>query len=330
MNKTIYLHIGMPKTATSSLQTFLYQNRHLLNRQGVLYPETGILAEAHHQIRSTLGISLVASTGFETDDKSEDAIYNLKNKLLKEIELSAQNKIVISSAGFFYAKTTEQFDRIKNFFDGFPVKVIVYLRRHDLWYESFYNQHSKILNGNFNSHSIDDYIEATDENYHYFKILSTWANYFGQENIIVKVFEKEQMQEGIYANFLAILGVALEKDFVLPKKNINSTLSNDVLSLIKTLKEMKIESTLKEKFYHALLSFPVNSHYLLPLLSPDIRLKLIQRNQDDYQKIARIFLNREKESLFYAALPDLQEQWQSEAELIKAAKVYLPRILELL
>lgn len=37
---TIYLHIGMPKTGSTSLQKFLFTNREKLLRQGYLYPVT--------------------------------------------------------------------------------------------------------------------------------------------------------------------------------------------------------------------------------------------------------------------------------------------------
>ena len=36
--KTIYLHIGMPKTGSTSIQLFLYNNRELLEKQGIFYP----------------------------------------------------------------------------------------------------------------------------------------------------------------------------------------------------------------------------------------------------------------------------------------------------
>lgn len=37
--KTLYLHIGMPKTGTSSIQKFLLQNPEALARQGYCFPK---------------------------------------------------------------------------------------------------------------------------------------------------------------------------------------------------------------------------------------------------------------------------------------------------
>ncbi|EAK0633421.1 hypothetical protein AT760_06920, partial [Campylobacter jejuni] len=46
---TCYLHIGMPKTGTTSIQTFLTKNKFLLLKQNYLYPES-ILEWGHQHI----------------------------------------------------------------------------------------------------------------------------------------------------------------------------------------------------------------------------------------------------------------------------------------
>ena len=38
--KTLYLHIGTPKTATSSIQKFLAQNREVLESKGYVFPKS--------------------------------------------------------------------------------------------------------------------------------------------------------------------------------------------------------------------------------------------------------------------------------------------------
>lgn len=41
MTRRVFLHVGLPKTGTTYLQSVLWQNRSSLNEQGVLYPGTG-------------------------------------------------------------------------------------------------------------------------------------------------------------------------------------------------------------------------------------------------------------------------------------------------
>jgi hypothetical protein len=45
---TVYLHIGAPKTATSTLQRALSENHHELLKRGVLYPRELRSGDAHH------------------------------------------------------------------------------------------------------------------------------------------------------------------------------------------------------------------------------------------------------------------------------------------
>ncbi len=35
----LYLHVGLPKTGTSAIQNFLFQNNKILQEQGVFYPD---------------------------------------------------------------------------------------------------------------------------------------------------------------------------------------------------------------------------------------------------------------------------------------------------
>ncbi|MDQ3485629.1 MAG: hypothetical protein M3445_09530, partial [Actinomycetota bacterium] len=53
MATRVYLHIGLPKTGTTSLQTTMWHNRKLLRRQGLLYPGTQRLDhyQAFQQVR---------------------------------------------------------------------------------------------------------------------------------------------------------------------------------------------------------------------------------------------------------------------------------------
>jgi len=48
--KRLYLHVGMPKTGSSSIQWFMNNNRTLLQDQGLLYPAGQISGDAHHPV----------------------------------------------------------------------------------------------------------------------------------------------------------------------------------------------------------------------------------------------------------------------------------------
>ena len=45
--KTLYLHIGLPKTGTTSIQNYLFENREALMQRGVCYPKP-LASVGHH------------------------------------------------------------------------------------------------------------------------------------------------------------------------------------------------------------------------------------------------------------------------------------------
>lgn len=46
----IYLHLGKPKTGTTTIQSYLYQNRNTLRDNGYLYPDSGLVQKGHHNV----------------------------------------------------------------------------------------------------------------------------------------------------------------------------------------------------------------------------------------------------------------------------------------
>lgn len=86
MKKTIYLHIGIGKTGTSSIQKFLYLNRDKLLDDNTLYPLSGIQNYAHFKL---------AELGQESFSEETLSLYN---DLLEEIKFQKNiNKIILST-----------------------------------------------------------------------------------------------------------------------------------------------------------------------------------------------------------------------------------------
>src|SRR5947209_14339246 len=126
----VLLHIGYPKTATTSLQWFFARNDDALRRQaGLLYPETGRTHVAHYGLSMCLNIGVY--------DGKVRAIGTAKETLDREIRQSECDTVLISSEGFIAAKS---FDPVLEFFSGHDLYLVVYLRRHDHAFESAYSQ----------------------------------------------------------------------------------------------------------------------------------------------------------------------------------------------
>lgn len=201
---TVYLHIGMPKTATTAIQRFLFENRaDLLAKQGCLYP---CHAMGWYQ-QVPLVKSIVRSVFPQAIFNESIADIDLAEWLagLREQYIATDcSKIIISSEYLwaspamqthmkFHGDTDENFSYIEGvikktletFSEFNDVKIVVYLRRQDSWLESFFNQQIKIGA----VIPAEDAVMAVKNYLLYARNLKLWADYFGSENIIVRLYE---------------------------------------------------------------------------------------------------------------------------------------------
>lgn len=300
MNKTLYIHIGGHKTGTSAIQEFLFLNRKRLMNKGYLYPLTG--GKKHHFI--PLGLQ---NRPFHTNPKE------LTRSFVKEIQESKQENIVISSE-VFEMLHYEEISRLKELItDEFLVKIIFYMRRQDLNIESRYNQlirASARLEKKFDEYFNDNSFQVLD----YYALLLPWRQAFGKENVIVRVYEKEQLPNGLFDDFLNAIGLDLDKTYKIPTESINPSLNWDLVEIIRLC---NIHFKEDPNFHRYLLNALSRIHLknTIPngkqdLLSPQQRHDIAERFSESNEKVAREYLGRKDGRLFYAPLPDLDEPWE--------------------
>ena len=219
---TVYLHIGAPKTATSTLQRVMANNYKRLLKAGVLYPRTILNGSAHH--------ALVCDLVKKHRGQTMPAIWygdvprgQAWTRLSGEIAEHGDNiRSVILSSELFFGQVHELTTMLKDAaqqLQGHTFKVIVYLRRQDQLYSSFYNQDVKGIR-HWSQTAYQFYQTHQIFELGYPAVLAMWSEVFGRENIIVRPFEAEQWpQESIVKDFCqAIGGVSLR----------GSTIENDV------------------------------------------------------------------------------------------------------
>ena len=76
----IYLHVGKPKTGTTTIQRSLVTNRIPLLKQQVLYPQAGMLHWGHHNIYYELTKSPMYDPGLGSFDLLLQNLRNYKEK----------------------------------------------------------------------------------------------------------------------------------------------------------------------------------------------------------------------------------------------------------
>jgi len=198
----LILHIGQPKTGTTSIQNILRINKKKLQDFGYLY-ETNAL---NHQ-----PIMAKIQQASNPDLELKNFVTKLKEKAIEQ----QCNVIILSSEAFL---TMDKYF-IRNLINEFNImtEAIVYLKRQDLFLESSWKQwHFK----NLHYKDFNDFVKKF-ELYDYFTILDEWRNLLGKNNIKVFPFEKRIFPNGLLKHFLQQLKLSEEQisqmNFDIPK-----------------------------------------------------------------------------------------------------------------
>ncbi len=296
---TVYLHIGMNKTGSTAIQFWMSDKREALVHSGFLYSETGEADGAHYDLSRDCGFVLGNKEGF---DKS--LIEDYRKSFKSELKQSHADTVLFSSENFVLEGSLEA---VKYFFEGYRLKIIVYLRRHDYWWESLFAQFVKMVSNPPMEKGIEKYISFQKNHikYHnYVSLLDKWAAVFGIENIIVRPYESEQMPEGIVVDIARVLGIDhLNVDFNDSKQNVS--LDNKSTYILDIAQRAKLNKQEIGKLISFLRKNQDTSENRMPLLSPERRRDMIEYcSKTQYEYIADRYLSRSDGKLFYEPLPE--------------------------
>lgn len=141
MKKKIYIHIGSPKTATSSIQNYLFDNRELLLSKGYLYPEKCSSHTAHHPLCVDInrGRGREVQSFWYGDKVTPGTAWD---ELIDEINSSDANNVILSSE-LFFVFDEEGFQIISEKLSSYEVEIVCFIRSEDQLFNSFYNQDVK-------------------------------------------------------------------------------------------------------------------------------------------------------------------------------------------
>lgn len=296
--KTIYLHVGLHKTASTALQGFFNSNRKVLLDAGIYYPETGKTRHGmHHHLPWALFVPHHPNFSPQADFRK------LLNQLKEEIH--PYSRILISSEVFSENIDRAQSVLFKEICD--EVKIVIYLRRQDLYIESTYSHavnHQQMPTpfSNFNFHG--------GFNLDYQQTVDQWANLFGKENIIVRIYEKGQFTGGsIFSDFLSIMGLPLSPELTLSPRKANTSLPRDLIEFKRLCNQLKLNNSIN----HSLVKLPEilsrkTSNNPYRYIPPNQRKELLEKYAASNAYIARKFLSRTNGTLFYAPL--FTEEWK--------------------
>ncbi|MCH9048783.1 MAG: hypothetical protein IH836_07600 [Proteobacteria bacterium] len=158
------------------------------------------------------------------------------------------------------------------------VKIVCYVRRQDLWFESIYNE--RVKQYKHGGMSFKEFLAGIQER-HFAEQLDLWAEFVGQQNIIVRPYEKSQLCNGnVVDDFAKILG-HLPVGGLSPapenQSTVNTRLSRDTLEFSQIIYQLDLDS-IERKFWQQAL-WMVSEDMLLAHGEPASWQQLIEFNE---------------------------------------------------
>tara|TARA_R110002096_G_scaffold43420_3_gene117048 strand:- start:1711 stop:2862 length:1152 start_codon:yes stop_codon:yes gene_type:complete len=211
-----YLHIGIGKTGTSTIQKFLHTNRKALLKQKAWYPSSPAMASGRqirlgaYALRDDLYTDPRKVLKFTLDELPAFRV-EFAETLAKEIsEIPAEVKTVIfSDEGLCSLNSPEEIGRIHDLLKPWfsSVDVIVYLRRQDMHSVSQHSQHLK-------AGRVGRKLLRSSHLYDFNAYLDLWARVFGEEHVIPRIFERSRFPKGdVLHDFLKVCGLKFSASF---------------------------------------------------------------------------------------------------------------------
>ncbi len=224
--RTIYLHAGLHKTATSSIQATCYNSQAELLRQGLLYPVC--LGQDHSRFIDCAFKPLPAVYRVDLDVSLTSAGHLKRNRQLRkalrdEVRATPFTDLLISGESMS-TMTEEQVSGLHRFFTksfpAFDIKILFCTREYDSFRSSLLQQ--RIKGGERPS------IKLRTDIYRWG--LEKFIKNFGKKNILVYSFEEAcAHKDGPVGFFLETLGLETSG---IPLLRVNEAVSDKAVDLL--------------------------------------------------------------------------------------------------
>ncbi len=323
---TLYLHIGMPKTGTSYIQKFLRTNASVLKTKNYVFPFFPRIQNFLPQRNARFLVHVFRDEKGKVDSKTKQEVWDNNFEYISKLFDEYDNMILSEESIWSIKKSNDKFwKKLKNELDsrGIDCKVVAYLRRQDLFEQSHWAQKVQ----EYETCSFKEYINGVStDRLDYYTRLNDIAKFMGKENIIVRVYEKQQWggtQKNLISDFFHTVGLELTDEFILPEKSvINISLTGKYLAFKRYMNrysERQTKQYKKDCLYMALGELAYrnasNTNYSKNVfLSQEETLEYLEQFKEGNEKVAREYLGREDGVLFKDDIVVAEEKVEYTAE----------------
>lgn len=237
--RKLKLHIGLPKTGSSSIQSFLHLNVETLSKQGIVVPNIFGEPSGHTSLAAygALATGLNFSPFVRNFHKlnTEADIEPFKKRFEKRFEaclLGHETKTFVMTTELFFTsiREKEQLQALKTFLDKYfsKIEIIAYVRSQEDWISSRLSQTVKL------GKTVDVSRLVNTRLNDYYGALKPWWETFGWSHFHLRVLEKAKLVDNdLMSDFLHLIEAHHVPEFIMPERQ-NQALSVDAIDFLQT------------------------------------------------------------------------------------------------
>ena len=237
----IYIHIGLPKTGSTTLQN-LFCTLGATGESEVIYPQAGRLVDQPNEvIEFRDGRNLKANCCSSNHTLIYHALAghliptpasHILQSLQDEVAARPNDKFILSSEGF--SGLDRAIPRFLDILEGHKVCVIVYVRDPQRRVVSSYRECVRTQNctqtfEQFLKSRIGKLLQEP-------AIIARWANYAGRDNVVIKNFDQIVQTSGLVEDMAATLQISTT---IPDQETANSSLDDRSLKTIRLLSKVQ-------------------------------------------------------------------------------------------
>jgi hypothetical protein len=244
MKKKIYLHIGLHKTGTTSIQVFFTRKKDVLEARGVLYPLTGRPQRfkfGQHQ----LPWSVTTRENYLPDPEwkrglSENDVNVLWTSLANEIETSAAPSVVISSEEFD-TLDSEEIKSIGRRLSSYDITPVIFIRNHADFLESSYR--TAVMHSGY-TNSLEHLANNSRSRLDYFNLIQDWRSISLDGRVIVLNYDDANIRSNsIIAFTAACFPVCSELwEMAQDESRLNESFPPYVIEIVRYLRSKEVDA----------------------------------------------------------------------------------------
>lgn len=317
--RTLYLHIGMPKTGTTAIQHFFAFNADALYSRGVYYPYLFNGGSRKHSNHYALSLSLLKKHSHLTVKEVRRAapLVEIAGKLRDELAGLSENEDALISAESLSQHTHNQaaLEDLASLLKPMAqsVKVIIYLRRQDIAFQSWWAEELKRFTDPKRCGSPDslDALPVLRDGYD--TLCDAWGQVFGKENLIVRAYERGQFPNGdVVDDFLSIFNLKKSDGFQIPPKGVNYSMPRDFIEFKRLMNTACDRCSSESRYFFPEICYAgmsAKGKGEAKLFSPAECLKMLERFDAGNERVAREYMGREDGILFHDKRPAPSDPW---------------------